>query len=61
MVCDIDKHTVATITRRGKRVWLQIGYKNPENTEKINIFRKSNDRKPLKHAICHQRFPQPNP
>ena len=43
--------------RYGKRFimgWLQNGYKNPENTEKINIFRKSNDRKPLKHAICHQ-------
>ena len=39
-------YTVATITMRGKRVWLQIGYKNSENTEKNNIFRKCNDRKP---------------
>ena len=49
-------YTVAIITMRGKRVWLQIGYKNPENTEKINIFRKYDSRRPRKHAICHTRF-----
>ena len=32
-------------------MWLQIGYKNPENTEKINIFIKYDNRKPRKHAI----------
>ena len=35
--------------------WLQIGYKNCENTEKVNIFRKYDSRKPRKHAICHTR------
>ncbi len=37
--------------------WLQNGYKNFENTEKINIFSKCDDTKPRKHAICHARFP----
>lgn len=46
---------------RGKCAWLQIGYKNFENTEKINIFRKYDSRKPRKHAICHTWFSQPNP
>lgn len=41
--------------------WLQNGYKNFETTEKINIFRKYDNRKPRKQAICHIRFPQPNP
>lgn len=54
-------YTVATITMRGKRAWLQIGYKISENTEKINIFKKYDDRKPRKHAICQTRFSQPNP
>lgn len=54
-------YTVATFTMGGKRAWLQIGYKNSENTEKINIFRKSNDRKVRKYAICQTRFLQPNP
>lgn len=54
-------YAVATITMRGKRVWLQIGYKNSENIEKINIFRKHDDRKALKHAICHTWFSQSNP
>lgn len=43
------------------RAWLQIGYKIFENTEQINIFRKSNDRKARKNAICHIRFSRPNP
>ena len=47
--------------KNGYYIWLQNGYKNPENTEKINIFRKSNDRKPRKYAICHTWFSQPNP
>lgn len=38
-----------------------IGYKNSENTDKNNIFRKYDDRKPRKHAICHTGFSQPNP
>ena len=42
-------------------MWLQNGYKNSENTEKISIFIKCDERKPRKHAICHTRFPQPNP
>ena len=54
-------YAVATFTMRGKRAWLQIGYKNSENTEKINIFRKYDSRKPRKHAICHTWFSQPNP
>lgn len=54
-------YTVATITMRGKHTWLQIGYKNSENTEKINIFKKYDNRKPRKHAICHTWFSQPNP
>lgn len=41
--------------------WLQIGCKNFENTEQINILRKSNDRKPRKYVICHTRFSQSNP
>lgn len=41
--------------------WLQNGYKNSENTEKKDVFRKSNDRKLRKHAICQTRFFQPNP
>ena len=41
--------------------WLQNGYKNFETTEKINIFRKYDNRKPRKQAICHTRFSQPNP
>lgn len=40
--------------------WLQIGYKNSENTEKINIFRKYDNSKARKHATCHPRFSQPN-
>ena len=61
------KHTqkVATLQQQlrwGKNVlWLQIGYKNSENTEKINIFKRYDDRKPRKHAICQTGFPQPNP
>lgn len=54
-------YAVATITMMGKRSWLQVGYKNFETTEKINIFRKYDNRKPRKHATCHTRFPQPNP
>ena len=42
-------------------LWLQIGYKNFENPEKINIFKKYDNRKPRKHAICHTRLSQPNP
>lgn len=38
-----------------------VGYKNFENTEKINILRKYDNKKSRKHAICHARFPQPNP
>ena len=41
--------------------WLQNGYKNSETTEKINIFRKYENRKPRKHAICQISFSQPNP
>ena len=54
-------YTVATITMMGKRAWLQNGYKNFENIEKISIFIKCDDRKPRKHAIYHTRFTQPNP
>lgn len=42
-------------------LWLQIGYKNFENPEKINIFGKYDNRKPRKYAICYARFSQPNP
>ena len=42
-------------------IWLQNGYKNFETTETINIFGKYDNRKSRKHAICHARFPQPNP
>ncbi len=41
--------------------WLQNGYKNFENTEKSNIFRKSDDKKERKYVICHLRLFQPNP
>lgn len=41
--------------------WLQNGYGNSENTEKINVYRKHENRKPRKHAICHTRLFQPNP
>ena len=40
---------------------LQNGYKNSENTEKINIFRKYGYKKARKHAIYHARFSHPNP
>ena len=42
-------------------LWLQIGNKNFESIEKINIFAKYDNREPRKHAICHARFSQPNP
>lgn len=32
-----------------------VGYKNSENTEKMDDFRKSNDRKAGECAICHSR------
>ena len=41
--------------------WLQNGYKKFENAEKINIFKKYDDGKPRKHAICYTRFSKPNP
>ena len=36
--------------------WLQNGYTNYENTEKIDDFGKSNDRKAGKCAIRHMRL-----
>lgn len=54
-------YIVAAFTMRGKRAWLQIGYKNSETTEKNNIFRKYDGRKFRKHAHYHTRFLKPNP
>lgn len=43
-------------------IWKKLcGYKNFENTEKNDIFRKYDERKPRKNSIRHTSFSQSNP
>ena len=57
----LDANYVVSLIIGGKVMWLQIGHKNFEITEKNNVFRKYDDKKSRKHAICQTIFPQPNP
>lgn len=53
----VSGHSKGKYRFKIKYPWLQIGYKNPENTEKINIFRKYDDKNPENKPFVIQGSP----